>query len=61
MWRVASPPAVARGEGGFESRVVGRGRARGVDAVGEAEGGEHDSEIQQTATHMQSRVTSRHE
>jgi len=41
MWHVvASPPAVARGEGGFESRVAGRGRARGVDAVGETEGGE---------------------
>ena len=43
--------AVARSEGGFESRVAGRGQVRGVDAVGEAEGGERDSEIQQTVTH----------
>jgi hypothetical protein len=39
--------------------VAGRGQVRGVDTVGEAEGGERDSEIQQTATHMQFRVTSR--
>ena len=39
--------AVARGEGGFESGIAGRGRVGGVGAVGEAEGGEErDSEIQ---------------
>ena len=30
--------AVARGEGGFESGIAGRGRVGGVGAVGEAEG-----------------------
>ena len=51
MWRVASPPAVARGEGGFESRVAGRGRVRGVDAVGEAEGGERLGDTTNGHTH----------